>query len=106
MKDARALINQIDLFLLIQGDMRAKINFGLVDIARYNDEMWIGHYGNNLMKLCPSYDDIVDFVYKHRNEINQNIRKSKSDINVLKGVDWELVGEILREVSGDTEDEV
>lgn len=91
-KDARALINQIELFLLIKGVIRARINLGSVDISRYNDELWIGHYGNNLMKLCPTYDDIVDFAYNHHRISNPLI---SSDI------DWEQIGEVLREISED-----
>lgn len=95
-KDARALINQIELFLLIKGVIRARINLGSVDISRYNDELWIGHYGNNLMKLCPTYDDIVDFAYNHRNEINRI-----SNPLISSDIDWEQIGEVLREISED-----
>lgn len=31
------------------------------DISRYNDELWIGHCNRNVMKLCPTYGDIVEF---------------------------------------------
>lgn len=41
-KDARALINKIDLFGFLNDVKHIKISFGSVDISRY-DDFWIGH---------------------------------------------------------------
>ncbi|WP_312560670.1 hypothetical protein [Anaerospora sp.] len=100
-KDARALINQLDLFALVQGVIRTRTSFGSVDISRYNDDMWIGHFNENVMKLCPRYEDIVNFAYKHRREINKDIKDCHWENQELANADWDEIGELLRGSSND-----
>lgn len=58
---------------------RSKFGFGLVSIYRHNENLWTGYY-KNVITLRISYDEIIDFAYRHRKEISQNIRKLKHDV--------------------------
>ena len=95
-QDAGEFVTQIKLFTLIEGIKRIKIKRGSVDIALY-DDMWIGHCNRNIIKLCPSHDSIVDFIYKHRRALNQNAKQLNSKDDVLAKMDWEQVHKIIRD---------
>ena len=68
-QNARDFVTQIDLLTFVNDVKRARISFGLVDITKHDGDLWIGH-NQKIIKLCPNIDDITNFIFKHRREIN------------------------------------
>lgn len=67
-KDAKLFINRIAIYMLMKG-INTISKLRLVRISQ-DGNVWIGHCNHNVMKVCRTDDEIVDFVYKHRKEFN------------------------------------
>ncbi len=80
-QDAKAVIDEFDCFCInnvIKHPTRPRFNLGSVDVFRYKHNLWTGSQKNDI-KFGVSYEEIIDFVFRHRQEINLILMDKFSD---------------------------